>query len=714
MKSPLSKLFHFLGGVYFALILIGVTTLFVIAGTFLEAASGSHGYAASFTYSSPLFAMLLGGFFINILFAALRRWPFKKRHIPFLITHVGLLMILGGTLIKHAFGVQGILHLVEGSGSHEILLPQTQALSVETRNEKKIYSLKKLPASLELLHNLPHASEKRESWIKEIQGKRWLIIQDVAPLLVNTKPVPLKIANQTWNLRAITTENPLEDARQIYLKSIKVRLTDRSTQELLLEQPLSTCLETEISWKGGKGTFSLQGLQTLSLHSTEQIEIPLQGAESLINFPSYLGAIAIDLVQEPALLFMIDKEEKITVALFDPYGRTHVEELSQQLPAVISYDRGFGGYTVPLELPHYSQNRSEMEKLKLQQLASQLRSCPPQELSAPLHLLYSVCQASGTDFATTASQWFDEWKRSSSWLYLKPSHNLQTLLEGLDWSTVPASDKKACYWLTAFYKVFEPALRDGRDLNLLLQQQGWPFPIDKEAPAKQLTQLSQQIFAVADHLPEIPYPFVPSSELLSAYMRGYNIHLDTIPFTPLEAQKISLETPLSIRYLPTSPTKKLEDNRPMIALKMHHDGQAAYISLGYDPYARGLKWPLFQGKYRLRFQPQTLHIPYHVRLSQARQISYAGTNQPYSYECDISLSPTAGGPSQDVTISMNHVHETAEGYRFYLSNLTPPDESAVKQIQLVVNYDPAKYWLTYSGGLILALGIFLLFFWKPR
>jgi len=55
------------------------------------------------------------------------------------------------------------------------------------------------------------------------------------------------------------------------------------------------------------------------------------------------------------------------------------------------------------------------------------------------------------------------------------------------------------------------------------------------------------------------------------------------------------------------------------------------------------------------------------------------------------------------------VYETWDGTRFYLSNITPKDESAAKTVQITVNRDPAKYFLTYPGGCVLALGIVLLF-----
>ena len=97
-----------LGGVRFALFLITGTALFVVAGTILESITQSHRYAALFTYRHPFFIALLIGFFINILFAALRRWPFQKKHFAFLITHLGLLMILSGVIVKQIWGGRAI------------------------------------------------------------------------------------------------------------------------------------------------------------------------------------------------------------------------------------------------------------------------------------------------------------------------------------------------------------------------------------------------------------------------------------------------------------------------------------------------------------------------------------------------------------------------------------------------------------------------------
>ena len=62
---------------------------------------------------------------------------------------------------------------------------------------------------------------------------------------------------------------------------------------------------------------------------------------------------------------------------------------------------------------------------------------------------------------------------------------------------------------------------------------------------------------------------------------------------------------------------------------------------------------------------------------------------------------------------MNQVYESEQGYRYYLSNIQG-DPGEIKEVHLAVNYDPAKYFLTYPGGALVVLGALLLLFRKKR
>ncbi|MCE5315857.1 MAG: hypothetical protein LLG04_00660 [Parachlamydia sp.] len=571
------KLYHFLGSLPLALFLIAATTLFVITGTFLESSSGSHRFAAHFTYSSPLFGILLGGFFINILISALRRWPFKKRHIPFLITHAGLLMVIGGAMIKHVYGIQGTMRISEGSGSEEVLLADTQAILVESKDHQSLYP------------------------IKQTLTGRWRLSQP--------KDAPLQLA--------LTSYIP---------------------------------------------------------HATEHREIWKA----------------------------------------DGTGRLQRERLEPDAgQTLVVYDRGFGGYAV--QVPE-TLSPEELDRQKLAHLNAQLHQARHEKLLPPLALLQRACQKTGADFPDTFATFLDAWNNSPSWLLSDVPPSIQTTLSHLNWNEVPPGELQGCLWLSALDRALQPRLQQGCNLLDLLKEHDWPFLTQlQEAKTNEeeqlLVLLTKQIFAVADDLPALPPDTSTPARLYSAYLRAYALHLKDIPFEPILK---NVERPLTVSFEATSPLKKLEENRPVALLQARCKGKSCSFSLGFEPSGAGLKWPLFEGAFRTRFQPEAHRLPHHIRLRQARQITYAGASQPYSYECDLIIRSLDSGQAIEKTLSMNNVHETADGYRFYLSHIAPPQEGALKQIQLVVNSDPAKYWLTYPGGIILALGIALLFFLPRR
>lgn len=195
MIEYLKKLYHFLGGVQFAIGLIFCAICLVIAGTLIESYTQSHLLAASWTYAHPLFNCLLVLFFINILVAALRRWPFTYRHIPFLLTHLGLLMLIAGTIIKNWYGVQGHLTVWEGSGNQKLIIPHSYSLYLEKKDSSLFtaiplkslaadsYKSKEFPnLTCRIIGSVPHVQTKYQTWIKN----NHISICGVSPLLIET------------------------------------------------------------------------------------------------------------------------------------------------------------------------------------------------------------------------------------------------------------------------------------------------------------------------------------------------------------------------------------------------------------------------------------------------------------------------------------------------------------------------------------------------
>ncbi len=65
-------------------------------------------------YQSPWFFVVLAMLGVNILAVALSRWPWKKKHIPFLLAHAGIISILVGSWLTYVNGLDGSLRISEG------------------------------------------------------------------------------------------------------------------------------------------------------------------------------------------------------------------------------------------------------------------------------------------------------------------------------------------------------------------------------------------------------------------------------------------------------------------------------------------------------------------------------------------------------------------------------------------------------------------------
>lgn len=216
---------RWIGSLPFAIMLLGLSALLVIVGTIIEAKTDSHLLAATFIYDSFFFRLLLMGYFFNILCATLNRRPFKRHHLPFITTHIGLLMLLAGVFCKTHFGMQGFCLVKEGTATDEILLPNTYALHLEERDTKRVVGIKKghvgpvetdnPDLKLTILEWIPHAKEELVGWIDEKQGH----LIGFPPLPVyewqgEEIPISLKTPHTTLSLLQVGNEKGIQEKLQ--------------------------------------------------------------------------------------------------------------------------------------------------------------------------------------------------------------------------------------------------------------------------------------------------------------------------------------------------------------------------------------------------------------------------------------------------------------------------------------------------------------------
>ncbi|MBI4342629.1 MAG: cytochrome c biogenesis protein ResB [Candidatus Omnitrophica bacterium] len=110
-----------------------ITIAVVLAwGTIYETRYGT-GAVQRFIYTSWWFQALLAFLALNLAMAAYERYPWKPRHAPFVLAHIGIILILVGGMIGSRFGIDGQLIIPEGSASRTLQM-FTNVLAVKASN----------------------------------------------------------------------------------------------------------------------------------------------------------------------------------------------------------------------------------------------------------------------------------------------------------------------------------------------------------------------------------------------------------------------------------------------------------------------------------------------------------------------------------------------------------------------------------------------------
>jgi hypothetical protein len=118
------RLIDLLASLRLAIVMMVALAGACIAATIVESRAGAAAAQAAF-YGTPWFAALLGLIALNVLLSMIRKWPWKADQAGFVLAHIGIVVLLAGSVITTRFGLDGSLALVEGGGpARAVRLPQ--------------------------------------------------------------------------------------------------------------------------------------------------------------------------------------------------------------------------------------------------------------------------------------------------------------------------------------------------------------------------------------------------------------------------------------------------------------------------------------------------------------------------------------------------------------------------------------------------------------
>lgn len=125
MKIFLERTFRFLASLQLAVMIIIGLAIMSAVGTFVEAKYDAQ-YAQKLIYHSPYMYFILALLCINLFNVMIDRLPWKKRHAGFILAHIGIIVLIAGSLVTKLYGIDGSLPIDIGKSNRYVILPEAQ------------------------------------------------------------------------------------------------------------------------------------------------------------------------------------------------------------------------------------------------------------------------------------------------------------------------------------------------------------------------------------------------------------------------------------------------------------------------------------------------------------------------------------------------------------------------------------------------------------
>jgi len=238
------KVYHFLGSLRLAIFLLVAMIGVFSAGTILESLHGAS-TAKILVYDTVWLEVLLLLLAVNLTASAFSRWPWQVRHVGFVLTHLGIILVLAGSYVTKNWMLDAQMPIEEGKTEYRVIVDEpriylfSDSLSLEFPVPKKAFAWqgrealmpadgKSSPFQAQLLNFYPkgrlHESfepaESGPAAVKVllqnsfIRQEQWLMEKDEALGRVQMGPVELVLTDQPLaHAAAVEKEQPYLEFR---------------------------------------------------------------------------------------------------------------------------------------------------------------------------------------------------------------------------------------------------------------------------------------------------------------------------------------------------------------------------------------------------------------------------------------------------------------------------------------------------------------------
>ncbi len=130
-NKNLNKVWRFFTSFQLGIPVLVVLTVLMIWGTILESMYDAYA-AQSLVYSSWMMYLTMGLLVINLAAVMVDRWPWKQKHTPFLLVHIGIITLIFGGWVTQKFGLDGSMMININSKSQHVSVGTTDLVIYAT------------------------------------------------------------------------------------------------------------------------------------------------------------------------------------------------------------------------------------------------------------------------------------------------------------------------------------------------------------------------------------------------------------------------------------------------------------------------------------------------------------------------------------------------------------------------------------------------------
>lgn len=126
-KSLYRRIIKALSSLGLAVFIILALAVITAVGTIVEAKYDAYA-AKKLVYDTPWMYGVMGMLCVSLIAVMLDRFPWKKRHVAFVLAHIGILILIFGAWLTMNFGLDGSMRVGIGQSNQFVQVPETDLI----------------------------------------------------------------------------------------------------------------------------------------------------------------------------------------------------------------------------------------------------------------------------------------------------------------------------------------------------------------------------------------------------------------------------------------------------------------------------------------------------------------------------------------------------------------------------------------------------------